>query len=118
MHIHSSAMSTATTQSEDGNLLPLSRIFNSTTAKILDFLLTNQEFDYSESDISKLASVPPRTLQRALPLLVEEGLVRHTRKSGKAFMYEANLDSKKTRALFEYVKAARTENLERAVRSS
>lgn len=103
-----------TTQHEAGNLLPLGRVFNSTPAKIMDFLLTNQDFDYSESDISKLAAIPSRTLQRSLSPLVDEGLVRHTRKSGKAFMYEANLDSKRTQALLEYVKATRTEILARS----
>ncbi len=107
-------MSTTTTQQEEGNLLPLARVFNSTNAKVLDFLLTNQRFDYSESDITKLANIPPRTLQRSLPLLLEEGLVRRTRKSGKAFMYEANLDSKRLQALHEYIKESRIENLERA----
>jgi len=110
-------MDTTTTEQEVGNLLPLARVFNSSNAKVLDFLLANQKFDYAESDIAKLASVPPRTLQRSLPLLLAEGLVRRTRKSGKAFMYEVNLDSERTKALHDYIRASRIENLERATSS-
>jgi predicted transcriptional regulator len=106
-------MSTTTTQQEESSLLPLGRVFGSTTAKVMDFLLANQKFDYAESDISRLASIPARTLQRAIPQLLDEGLIRRTRKSGKAFMYEANLDSKRTQALLEYIKATRIENLQR-----
>ena len=58
------------------NELPLTRIFNNAPSRILDFLLTNQRFDYSESDISKLANVPSRTLQRILPYLLKEHLVK------------------------------------------
>ena len=89
------------------NELPLTRIFNNAPSRILDFLLTNQRFDYSESDISKLANVPSRTLQRILPYLLKEHLVKRTRKSGKAFMYEINKDENKVKALLEYVKFTR-----------
>lgn len=93
--------------------LPLGRIFDISTAKALDFLLLNQKFDYSESDISNLANIPPRTLQRILPTLLSENLVVRTRKSSKSFMYQANLDSKRTSGLWEYVKATMEENLDR-----
>lgn len=98
----------------ESSQLPLARLFNSPSARVLDFLLTNQKFDYAESDISKLAGIPPRTLQRVLPFLVTEAIVRRTRKSGKAFMYEANKDSERTKALLQYVIATRNENLQRA----
>ena len=99
-------MSTQTEQ-EENSLLPLSRIFNSPASKILDFLLTNQSFDYSESDITKLTALSPRTVQRTLPDLIDGNLVRRTRKSGKAFMYEANLDSPRIQALLDYIKSTR-----------
>jgi hypothetical protein len=59
--------------------LPLERVFRNPVSRILDFLITNQKFEYSESDISKLSDTPPRTLQRALPILRIEGLVVSTR---------------------------------------
>ena len=98
-------------QNEQEPQLPLDRIFNTSAAKVLDFLLLNRDFDYSESDISKTAMIPYRTLQRTLPKLVEEKLVIQTRKSGRSYMYEANMDSKRTQTLLQYVKETMNENL-------
>ena len=92
--------------------LPLERIFGTPSSKILDFLLLNQKFDYSESDICKLAEVSTRTVQRTVPCLVGEKLITRTRKSGKAYMYEANLESVRVKALHQYVKATIEENLQ------
>jgi len=92
--------------------LPLERIFRNPVSRILDFLITNQKFDYSESDISKLSDTPLRTLQRALPILRTEGLVVSTRKSGKQNMYKFNLESERALALQNYVRATMRENLD------
>lgn len=105
-------MSTRQTESEEVGMLPLSRIFNSPSSKILDFLLTNQDFDYSESDLAKLTNVSPRTVQRTLPYLLEENLIKRTGKSGKAFMYKANLDSSRIDGLLNYIKSTRKEILQ------
>jgi len=91
--------------------LPLKRIFNNATAKILDFLILNQKFDYSESDLSRLSEVPFRTVQRVLPCILDERLVIKTRKSGRCNMYAVNLESKRLLALQEYVKATIEDNL-------
>ena len=93
------------------NAQPLTTIFNTASAKILDFLLLNRDFDYSEADISRLAQTPVRTLQRALPMLLEEKLVRTTRKSGRSTMYMANIDSKRGEILLSYVKISLEENI-------
>ncbi|MCH7647042.1 MAG: hypothetical protein IIA83_00330 [Thaumarchaeota archaeon] len=93
--------------------LPLSIVFKSPSAKVLDFLLLNRDFDYSESDISSLSNTSPRTLQRVLPILKEEKLVKETRKSGKSIMYKANVDSKKGQALLEFLKLSIEDNLDR-----
>jgi len=93
------------------NAFPLKRIFNNAAAKVLDFLVLNQKFDYTESDLSRLSGVPSRTLQRALPCLLDENLVVITRKSGRCNMYTANLESKRLLALQDYVKATIEDNL-------
>jgi len=81
---------------------PLERLFHSLSARVLDFLILNQRFDYSHSDISNLAKIPPRSLQRILPTLIEEKLIIRTRKSGKAYMYIFNRNSEKGKALQKY----------------
>lgn len=97
---------------------PLERLFSTPAARVLDFLILNQRFDYSESDISRLAAVPPRTLQRVLPNLLRERLVKRTRKSGKAFMYVLNHDSERALALEQYFKTTLKENLDDPVHIS
>ena len=98
--------------------LPLSVIFKTPSAKVLDFLLLNRDFDYSESDISNLSNTPTRTLQRILPILKEENLIRQTRKSGKSAMYKANIENKKGQALLEFIKLSIESNLDTIVESS
>ena len=92
--------------------LPLGALFTSPSAKVLDFLLLNRDFDYSESDISNLSNTAPRTLQRVLPILKEEKLVKETRKSGKSRMYRANIERKKGQALLEFIKLSIEDNLD------
>lgn len=92
--------------------MPLERIFNSASSRVLDFLILNPDFDYSESDISRIAKIPSRTLQRAMPMLTKEKLVRKTRKSGNRFMYKLNVDSERAVKLKEYVFATLKENVQ------
>lgn len=92
--------------------LPLTRLFGSPSAKVLDFLFLNRDFDYSESDISQLSGVPSRTLQRVLPILKEEKLIKKTRTSSRSTMYTANLDSGVGESLFQYVKQSIEANLD------
>ena len=105
-------MSTKQIESEEVGMLPLTRVFNSPSSKILDFLLTNQNFDYSESDIARLAGISPRTVQRTIPDLLKETLVERTRKSSKTFMYKADLNSSRINALLEYIKSTQKEILQ------
>lgn len=68
---------------------PLERLFTgNATAKILDFLITFQEWDYSESDIAKNAGISVRTVQREILKLESLRLVKLTRTVGKAKMYK------------------------------
>jgi hypothetical protein len=68
---------------------PLESLFSgNATAKILDFLVTFQDWDYSESDIANNAGVSVRTVQREIPKLEKYRLVTLTRTVGKAKMYK------------------------------
>src|SRR5581483_5908164 len=91
---------------------PLERVFQNATARVLDFFILNQKFDYSESDVSKMAEVPRRTLDRVLQRLLEERLLIRTRTSSKAYMYMLNNESERARALQDYCKAFQIEYLE------
>lgn len=68
---------------------PLESLFSgNATAKILDFLITFQDWDYSESDIANNAGVSVRTVQREISKLERFRLVTKTRMVGKAKMYK------------------------------
>ncbi|MEK6951087.1 MAG: hypothetical protein AABX13_05180 [Nanoarchaeota archaeon] len=55
--------------------------------RVLDFLLTFDEFDYSLTEIAENAGVGYSTLMLLWPKLVEKGLVTCTRKVGKSNMF-------------------------------
>lgn len=73
---------------------PLERLFaGNSAAKMLDFLSTFREFDYSESDIARYSGVSIRHAQRELPKLERLKLIKMTRTSGKSKMYRMDAES-------------------------
>jgi DNA-binding GntR family transcriptional regulator len=107
-------MPSETIQQEGTNRdTPLERIFFiPAAARVLDFFMLNQNLLSSESEISKLTEISPRTLQRVLPLLLKEKLIKRERKDGIAFKYEIDLESERSRALLAYFKATIRDNLQ------
>jgi DNA-binding MarR family transcriptional regulator len=70
---------------------PLEKIFNSTpSARILDFLTTYRDYDYSKQDIAKYSGVSPRHAVREIEKLEKLGLLIKTRNSGHSHMYKYN----------------------------
>lgn len=63
------------------------------TAKILDFLLAYRDFEYSEADIARKSGLSARQIYRALPILVEGGLVYHSDTKGRKKMYRLDKNS-------------------------
>jgi hypothetical protein len=73
---------------------PLETVFPGSTSKILDFLATFKNWDYSVSDISKNAGISFKTALNEIKNLQQQDVVSRTRTVGKATMYKLNLDSK------------------------
>lgn len=69
--------------------------------KVLDFLMTYREFDYSLSDITKESGVGWNTLHSFFPKLVEKGIVKETRQVGRAKLYKLNTDNPIVKKLIE-----------------
>jgi len=61
--------------------------------RILDFLIVNEEFDYSMSDIAKLSGIGYSTLKLMWNKLEKNRIVRQTRIVGKAKMYKLDLEN-------------------------
>ena len=70
------------------------RLFgDSPLLRVMDFLMVNEEFDYSMTDIAKLSGVGYATLKLFWPLLEQENVVTLTRVVGRAKMYTLNFSN-------------------------
>ena len=103
-------------EKEEGQL-PLTRLFNTATAKVLDFLLTNEGLEYTEDEISELTIIPARTLQRSLQTLLDEQVIKRHKKTGRTFYYTANLSSPRVSGLLSYINSTLIFNLNAATQS-
>ncbi|HII65839.1 TPA: hypothetical protein HA295_03630 [Candidatus Woesearchaeota archaeon] len=59
--------------------------------KVMDFLIVNEDFDYSMTDIASLSGVGYSTLKLFWKNLESNGIVRNTRIVGRAKMYRLNV---------------------------
>lgn len=74
---------------------------NSPLIRVLDFLMTYREFDYSLSDITKESGVGWNTLHSFFFKLVEKGIVKETRQVGRAKLYKLNTENLIVKKLVE-----------------
>ena len=63
---------------------------NSKQLKVLDYLIDNQDLDYSKSDIAEGAVISRTTLNKILDELLQTRVVIKTRKIGNARMFRLN----------------------------
>ena len=73
---------------------PLERIFRNNIARVIDFLIINQQFNFTTAEISKSSEIPLRTVQRIIPQLVQNKIVIENKYKGKIKNYELNRNSK------------------------
>ncbi len=59
--------------------------------RLLDFLLTAREFDYTLTDLAKKAGISWSTLHRILPPFIDHQVIAETRQVGRAKLYTLNL---------------------------
>ena len=81
----------------------LSVFGDSPVLKVLDFLVVNEDFDYSMTDIASLSEVGYSTLKLFFGRLEEQKIVEKVREVGKAKMYRLNISNpvvKKFRELY------------------
>lgn len=71
--------------------------------KVLDFLIVNEDFDYSKTEIANLSGVGYSTLKLFFGKLESQGMVVKVREVGKAKMFKLNIANpiiKKFRGLY------------------
>ena len=83
-------MKNKTTISESQSVF-LNIFGDSPILRVLDFLIVNEDFDYSMTDIAALSKVGYSTLKLFWPRLEKESVITHIRTIGKAKMYKLNL---------------------------
>ncbi len=81
---------------------PLERIFQNNIARILDFFIINQNFNFSTIEISEISDVPLRTVQRIIPQLVEKEIINEIKLSKKNKAYKLNKYSELVEILNKY----------------
>ena len=69
--------------------------------KVLDFFIEFEDFDYPISFISKETETKWETVEKIVEVLIRKGLVKKTRKLGKAWLYGLNKESKLTKLLID-----------------
>jgi len=70
--------------------------------RVLDFLVVNEEFDYSMTAIAELSGVGYSTLKLFWNKLEKGGIVVQTRTVGKAKMYRLNLSNPSMKLFREF----------------
>ena len=94
---------------------PLERIFRNNIARVIDFLIINQQFNFTTAEISKSSEIPLRTVQRIIPQLVQNKLVIENKYKGKIKNYELNRNSKLVEILRLYSIETVNEFIEEAI---
>jgi len=75
---------------------------NSPQVKLLDFMITNQMFDYPIVGLSKNAHVGYSTLKLLLPKLLKLKIVKITRTYGKIKFYKLNTNNPNVKRLLNF----------------
>ncbi len=83
--------------------------------KVLDFLITAQDFDYSLKDIARYADISYPCMKQLKKELVRDKWVILTRKVGKAQMYKLNLKSKKVQKFIDFFWSVVNEEVEKHI---
>ncbi|MEK6872093.1 MAG: hypothetical protein AABX16_04280 [Nanoarchaeota archaeon] len=72
---------------------------NSPFIKVLDFFLTFEDFDYPISFIAKEIETKWETVEKVIEILIKKGIVKKTRKLGKAWLYGLHKENNVTELL-------------------
>ncbi len=92
-------------------------ISGNASARLLDFFVTNKEFDYSETDAAESSGVSLRTVSRELPKFESAGIVKFTRNVGRAKMYRLDQNSDIAKYLEQFVFATATKRIEASMKA-
>lgn len=84
---------------------------DSPTIRVLDYLLTERDLDFSITDMAKNARIGRTTLYRILDSIIKNKIIAPTRTIGRAKLYKLNKDNTKIKKLIEIDDALMLEDL-------
>ena len=82
--------------------------------RIVDFFLDNPLFDFTKKEIIEALGMSKQTFYKYFPDLEEYGIVKVSRKIGKAKLYKINLEHPLVSMLREYEKKVSLQMAEKA----
>jgi len=68
-------------------------------SRLLEFLITGRDFDYSLTDLAENAGIGWTTLHRIFPLFEKQGIILQTRTIGRAKLFKLNLQNDEVKKL-------------------
>jgi len=74
---------------------------DSPVVRVLDYLLTERELDFSITDIAENAGIGRATLYRIWDKLIKNKMITFTREVGKAKLYKLNTKDPRIKKLIE-----------------
>ena len=74
---------------------------DSPTIKVLDYLLTERELDFSISDMARNSGIGRATLYRIWEQLIQNQIIIPTRTIGKSKLHKLNVNNPKIKKLIE-----------------
>lgn len=74
---------------------------DSPTVRVIDYLLTERELDFSITDMAENARIGRATLYRIWNGLIKNKIIVHTRDIGKAKLFKLNTENPKIKKLIE-----------------
>ena len=88
---------------------------DSPTIRVLDYLLTESELDFSISDMARNVAIGRTTLYRIWDGLLKNKIILPTRIIGKSKLYKLNKEDSKIKKLIELDDMLALENLRKRV---
>jgi len=94
----------------------LERLMGSfSTPKIIDFMSTYREFDYSVNEIAENSGISTKTMRREIPRLCYYEILIQSRTIGKTKMYKFNAESRIAYALNYLISEIATYEIENII---
>ncbi|MDO8634530.1 MAG: hypothetical protein Q7K34_04535 [archaeon] len=82
--------------------------------RLLEFLITGREFDYSLTDMAKNSGIGWSTLHRIFPRIIKQKIVIQTREIGRAKLFKLNQKNEEVKKLIEIYDSLLAKQLEQA----